>query len=648
GLAVVNYSTLANVPPGSFPVNSTIELVPLSGNLGGTLPATYTVTATSGTTFTVSFGVGAYTTGTGTMSIAAPANGPIPQSQTSGFAFNMGGGKYAHGSFGNMSVDIVNKPLKDWSSMGNERYVRIPMLGGVRYDIQLDYMENTSAARCLLSWYSPSQTKQIIPAQRLYPESVPQAPPAHISATAATALSGGGFSYQIGSSNGANVSVSGNPAWLTYSNGILSGTPPAGAAGDYQIVITSTNGSGTGTSVLNLRVDENPGTVPREYWSGVAGSSVSAIPTGTAPSSTSNLPTLEGPTNSGSDFGARIRGYISAPVTGNYYFWLAANNGAELWISNDDEPVNIFRRSLVSTGSATARNWSNEAGQKSPWLALEQGRKYYFEVLHKAGTGTTDNLAVGWSKPGEPTTAPSEIIPGYVLSPYVAPAVGSTPGTLYVSTMLSQNGATTSGVGNSTLRLSEDENTAYMTYTYSGLTGPITSQHIHTDPYLAKPSTIVYDIDTPANPGDGLQPDGRYKWTILPVGTLTKADIIEIIKEGKAYINLHTAAYPNGEIRGNYTLANGTRIFTPPPAPPAFADDHTTDAGAARFLTQATFGPNVADIQALKAKASYEAWIEDQFTKSPTLHLPEVVSHELADVFGSFATRLSFNTWWKN
>ncbi|OYW27316.1 MAG: hypothetical protein B7Z47_06760, partial [Chthoniobacter sp. 12-60-6] len=33
GLAVVNYSTLANVPPGSFPVNSTIELVPLSGNL---------------------------------------------------------------------------------------------------------------------------------------------------------------------------------------------------------------------------------------------------------------------------------------------------------------------------------------------------------------------------------------------------------------------------------------------------------------------------------------------------------------------------------------------------------------------------------------------------------------------------------------
>lgn len=648
GLAVIDYTNLTGVPAGSFPVNSTVELIPASGNLNGLFSTAYTVTATSGTTFTVSFGAGAFATGTGTMNIRAQENGPIPLSQTSGFAFNMGTGKYTNGSLGNMSVEIMNKPLKDWSSMGNERFVRIPMIGGVRYDIQLDYMESGAAARCFLSWFSPSQTKQIIPAERLYPSSLPQAPPAHVSATAATALAGGSFSYQVGGSNGANVSVSGNPPWLSYSNGVLSGTPPSGAAGDYQILITTTNGAGTSTSVLNLHVDENPGTVPREFWSGLPGNSVSSIPTATAAASNSYLTALEGPTNSGSDFGARIRGYITAPVTGNYYFWIAANNSAELWISNDDEPVNKFRRAVVATGSSTVRNWSNEAGQKSPWLALEQGQKYYFEVLHKAGSGTTDNLAVGWSKPGEATTAPSQVVPGFVLSPYVAPAAGSTPGTLYVSTMLSQNGAITKGVGNSTLRLSEDENTAYMTRTHSGLTGPITSEHIHVDPYLTHPSTIVFDIDTPATAGDGLQPDGRYKWTILPVGTLSKADIIEIIKAGKAYINLHTAAYPNGEIRGNYTLANGTRTFSPPPAPPAVADDHTTNNGAVRFLTQATFGPTLADIQAVKAAASYEAWIDDQFTKPATPHLPEVLSRELADVFGSFDTKLSSNTWWKN
>jgi hypothetical protein len=53
----------------------------------------------------------------------------------------------------------------------------------------------------------------------------------------------------------------------------------------------------------------------------------------------------------------------------------------------------------------------------------------------------------------------------------------------------SQGGATTNGVGTSTLRLSADESIAIMRYNYSGLTGPITSQHIHTDPYLGNPST---------------------------------------------------------------------------------------------------------------------------------------------------------------
>jgi uncharacterized protein (DUF1800 family) len=661
GALVVDYSNLTGVPAGAFPVGSSVELDPASGNLAAIVPTSYTVTATTGTTFTVNVGINLYTNAsTGTVNIAAPAGGPIPVSLTSAFTVNFGAGRYADLSTGNASIDIVNKTLKEWSSNTNERFCRLPMIGGVRYDIRLEYYEGTGASRCFLSWYSPSQTKQIIPQERLYPTSVPQAPPSHISATDVSGLVNGLFTYQVGASNGATVSVTGNPAWLTYSGGVLSGTPPPGAAGDYQVIITATNSAGTSTSVVNLHVDQNAGTVPREYWNGVSGSTVASIPTSTAPTGTTTLTSLQGPSNSGTNFGARVRGYITAPTTGNYYFWIAANNAAELWISNDSEPVNIFKRASVSTGSATPQNWTNEASQKSPWLALEQGQKYYFEVLHKAGAAAGDNLAVGWSKPGEDTTAPSQVVPGYVLSPYVAPALGSTPGTLYIASMLSQNAAVTNGVGNSTLRLSDDESTAYMTRSYSGLTGAITSEHIHTDPYLTKPSTIVFDIDAPVTAGDGLITNpadphftgtdpqlGTYKWTILPVGTLTKADIVEIIKEGKAYINLHTAAYPAGEIRGNYTLADGTRTFAPPPAPPAWTDDHTTDAGAQRFLTQATFGANIAEIQALKGMASYEAWIDDQFTKSATPHLPEVKARELGDVFGAFDTSLSFNTWWK-
>jgi uncharacterized protein (DUF1800 family) len=617
GNLVVTYPTL---PAGSFVVGETARVDPTSGNLTTLAYADYTVTAASGNTLTVNIGAGLYPDSTG-----------------------------------NINVEAINKPVNDFTSTSSERYVRIPMIGGVRYDIQLDYFESAQTARCQLFWYSPSQPRQVVPSERLYPSSLPQAPAAFISQTEATALVGGPFSHSIKASNGATVTVSGNPAWLTYSGGVLSGTAPAGAAGDYQIIITTVNAAGTGTSVLNLHVADTGGTIVREYWTGLAGTSLGTIPTTTTPAGTSNLSSLEAPTDFGDDYGARIRGYITAPVSGNYYFWIAASQAAELWISNDDEPINAFKRAWVNTGSTVPRTWNGEAGQQSPWMELEQGKRYYIEILHKAAIGAGDNLAIGWLPPGGTGTVPSEVVPGYVLAPYVAPAAGSTPGTLYVSTMLAQNGADTDGVGNSTLRLVEDPidpinrpAIAYMTYSYSGLSGGITSQHIHTDPWQAKPSTIVYDIDTPVTPGDGLQPNGTYKWTILPVGTLSKADVINIIKEGKTYINLHTAMYPAGEIRGNYTLANGSRTFSTPPAAPAWTDDHNTNAGASRFLTQATFGASTADIAALKAMPSYAAWIDDQFTKPATPHLPEVLAREIADAFGPFDVKLSFNTWWKN
>lgn len=678
GVAVINYSNLAGVPAGSFTAGTVVQLDPTSGNSGGLANTSLTILsspAPTATTFAVNWGAGVFTTGTGNVNIVDTRTGIIPDALTTAFTVNYGAGKYANGSIGNVNAEIMNKSFRDWTSNGNERFVRIPVVGGTRYDIQLDVYENTSAARSILSWYSASQPKQVIPAERLYPSTggiVVPAPTVHITPTIVTALVGdGSFSVPVAGSNSGAVTFSGLPAWLTYSNGSLSGTPPSGAAGDYQITVTITNSAGTSTSVINLHVDQNAGTVPREHWNGVSGTTIAAlnavIAAGTAPTGTTNLTSLAAPTDFGDNYGARIRGYITAPVTGNYYFWIAASNSAELWISNDDDSVNTFKRAYVTTGSTTPQTWGAEANQKSPWLALEQGKKYYFEVLHKAGTGAGDNLAIGWSKPGQSTASPGEVVPGYVLSPYVAPTAGPTSGTLFVATMLAQPGAVgvpptapVIGVGKSTLRLSADENTGYMRRSYSNLTGPIISEHIHLDPYLNIPSAIVFDIDTPATPGDGIitnpaDPNytgtdpqtATYKWTILPVAGFSKANIIEAIKQGKSYINIHTATNTNGEIRGNFTLSNGTRTFTPPPAPPSFADDHTTNNGAARFLTQATFGGNTADIAALKGMASYEAWIDDQFTKPATSHLTEVLKREIADVFGPFDVRVEFNTWWR-
>ncbi|MFO1483819.1 MAG: DUF1800 family protein [Verrucomicrobiaceae bacterium] len=664
GDTVIDYSVLG-FPANAFQVGQNVFLDPTSGNLSSQAYATKVITAATATTFTVNYGT-SFTTGTGSIAMIGvdvpigTGAGQVPAGLTGAFVVNLGAGKYTDGSLGNMNFDFLNKPFKDWSSNGNERFVRLPMLGGARYDIRLEYWESSGFTRCKLFWFSPSQPRQIIPTERLYPAEVPLAPPSHVSATDVVALVGGAVSIPVTASNGAAASLSGVPPWLTYNGGVLSGTPPANAVGDYQILVTITDANGTTKSLINLHVENTGGTIVREQWDGVSGTTVADIPTGNAPSSTSNLTLLQGPTDAADDYGARIRGYITAPTTGNYYFWIASSNAAELWVSNDDEPVNAFKRAWVSTGTA-AQEWNNagEPNQKSPWLALVEGKRYYIEILHKAGVGS-DHLAVGWAKPGQSGGAPAEIVPGYVLTSYTPPAPGSTPGTLYVASMLSQGGAATNGVGTSTLRLSADESYAIMRYSYSGLTGSITSQHIHTDPYLTHASTIVYDIDTPATPGDGListGPDaGAYKWTITPVGTLSTADIREIIKQGKAYINLHTAMYPAGEIRGNYTLAAGSRTFTPPPAPLSWTDDSDTNEGAVRFLAQATFGANIADIDALQAltpaggKSRYELWIEDQFTKPASVQLPEVLARELSDAGGGaqFDETLTFNAWWRN
>ncbi|MBK8038757.1 MAG: DUF1800 family protein [Verrucomicrobiaceae bacterium] len=672
GNVVVDYST-SGFAPNTFTTGMSLLLDPTSNALTTANTAgdgfgnnVYkTISAATATTFTVSYATGLGGTSTGSITLVAPALAGQPATQMFAFAVNLEAGRFANASAGNVNIETVNKTLKDWASMGNERYFRVPVVAGTRYDIEVDYYENTGNARAQLYWYSPSQPKQIIPAERLYPSTgVPQAPAAHLSDIAATALVGGPFSHTILGSNGGVISISGAPAWLTLNGNVLSGTPPTGSGGDYQILITITNGAGTSTSVLNLHVDATGGNVARELWTGITGTAIPSIPLGTAPNSTANLTSLEAPTSAAEDFGARIRGYITAPVTGNYYFWLSASDSAEFWLSNDHEVVNAFKRASVTGGGTTPQNWATAA--KSPWMALEAGKRYYFEILHKSGTGD-DHLALGWSKPGEATTAPSAVVPGYVISPWVAPAPGSSNGTLYIATMLSQGGAITNGVGSATFRLSEDENSAIVTYTYGGLTGVLTDWHVHNDAFLTHASSIMYDPNMPPS-GSGPLPDNNppgftsHKWVIPPmVGTMTKAEVVELIKQGKAYINLHTAAYPNGEIRGNLTLANGSKTFTPPPAPPAWTDDSNTDTGALRFLAQASYGASIADVTALKAltptgggtgypASRYEAWINAQFALPATDALQEVLRTRRADAQGGsqLDETLFFNSWWRN
>src|SRR5439155_5112809 len=86
-----------------------------------------------------------------------------------------------------------------WTNTTASATGTVSLVGGVRYDIKLEYFENTSYASNSLFWWSPSQTKQVIPMVRLYPNT--NAAANVTSPTTAIGLVGGPFSFQVGGSN---------------------------------------------------------------------------------------------------------------------------------------------------------------------------------------------------------------------------------------------------------------------------------------------------------------------------------------------------------------------------------------------------------------------------------------------------------------
>lgn len=85
--------------------------------------------------------------------------------------------------------------------------------------------------------------------------------------------------------------------------------------------------------------------------------------------------------------------------------------------------------------------------------------------------------------------------------------------------------------------LNKQTNELSWTVTYSGLSGPATGAHFH-GPAMAG-----------ANAGVVVPMTGSLTSPIRGVASLTAAQVADLMA-GKWYVNLHTAANPNGEIRG--------------------------------------------------------------------------------------------------
>jgi len=177
---------------------------------------------------------------------------------------------------------------------------------------------------------------------------------------------------------------------------------------------TSANSNTINETTLASAGCTGTGAINYQKWTGIQGSTISSLTSNSNypnnPGSTGILTSFEIPTNGGNFYGMRVYGYICPPTTGNYTFWIASDDNSELWLSTNNSPAGKILIASVN-GGTNSREWNKYPSQKSISIPLTSGQLYYVEALMKEDK-QSDNMAVGWAKPGQSTSAPGEVIPG--------------------------------------------------------------------------------------------------------------------------------------------------------------------------------------------------------------------------------------------
>jgi hypothetical protein len=201
------------------------------------------------------------------------------------------------------------------------------------------------------------------------------------------------------------------------------------AAGSYSITAKATANTNLTTISQVVTVTVNApvttgcagtGSLTWEYWLKVPWTGVLTVPVNKQPTGTKQLTSFSAPVNMSEKYASRARGYICPPTTGDYIFYIAADDLGELWLSTDDNPANKQKIAYVS-------NWVNEgqydkyASQQSKKITLKAGQRYYIEALHQDNYGSS-SLSVGWKLPNGTLQRP---IPGSNLIPYTSLGIAS-------------------------------------------------------------------------------------------------------------------------------------------------------------------------------------------------------------------------------
>lgn len=159
-----------------------------------------------------------------------------------------------------------------------------------------------------------------------------------------------------------------------------------------------------------------PGWAELRYFNNVSGSGVDQLTSLSGfpdnPDEIIELSRLEVAPNRADSYGSLVRGYIEPPANGLYRFYVAGDDETRFLLSSGQAASEA--KVIASVPGWTAPGeYTKYSSQASAYIELVAGKRYYFELLHKEGTGG-DNFSVAWEGPG---MARSVINSAYLHSP---------------------------------------------------------------------------------------------------------------------------------------------------------------------------------------------------------------------------------------
>jgi adhesin HecA-like repeat protein len=184
--------------------------------------------------------------------------------------------------------------------------------------------------------------------------------------------------------------------------------------------------------------------VSYEYWD-TGWWTLTSIPEGQLPVETDTLSLgMQAPVNLGDNHGVRLRSILTPEVTGDYTFFIAADDDARLLFNSTGSEASGAQIVASVAGWTEQYEWDRFDSQRTATFSLVAGQDYYLEAIAVQAFGV-DHLEVAWALPG---TDP-EVIPNSVLAPTIDGAGGWRTGPAQAD--LAQGGPTSTGVTTTTI-----------------------------------------------------------------------------------------------------------------------------------------------------------------------------------------------------